>query len=676
MSSTQYPHKNLLGLESSPYLLQHKDNPVWWYPWGDDAFERARAEEKPVFLSIGYSTCYWCHVMEHDSFEHPEVARVLNEHFVCIKVDREELPDVDQIYMDVVVGIHGHGGWPMSVFLTPDRIPFWGGTFFYRDAFTSLLRGMADLWATDRAKVLTSGGELTRYLNARQPTPGETVIDESVTARGIEQLLKRYDQENGGFGGVPKFPQTQSLSFLLRAHAARPNAAALEVVTATLSSMARGGIFDHLGGGFHRYSVDAEWRIPHFEKMLCDNALLAPLYLEGYLVSGEELLRDVGERTLNYMLNRLTAPGGGFFAAEDAGEVGSEGEFYSWTKQEVLDLVSGETGSRFCELYGVSEQGNFEHGRSVLMVGDRSRWGEVLSPEVRAARERLLARRNERRQPHRDEKVLAGWNGLAISAMCTGYRVLLDERYRVAAVSAAECIDRKMVIGGRLQRRLCHGSVGIDALLEDYAFLIRGYLDLFEISGDSRWLERAVSLQREQDRYLWSGEKRSYLASAAPGLIVKVAEWGDGAIASPNGTALSNLSILAELTGDPSFSMRRELLAQGVPSEAFGIPMIYSTSMGAAVMAMVGVSTCCIVGAQGEGGVPQQVRALWRRFLPFTRVVWRSPGAKTPKLLESRSALGDKLTMYVCRGSTCLPATTDINEAIALCSAGLQDRGV
>lgn len=659
---------NLLGGEKSPYLLQHKNNPVWWHPWGEEAFARARREDKPVFLSIGYSTCYWCHVMEHDSFENPEVAEILNRDFVSIKVDREEMPDVDQIYMDVVMGIHGHGGWPMSVFLTPDREPFWGGTFFYRDAFVGILNGMIEAWKNDRPKIVASSSELTRYLNARRPQPAHEKIDVNILGLAMEQLFKRYDKVHGGFGDAPKFPPSQSLGFLLRAHACRPNAAALEVVTKTLSAMARGGLFDQVGGGFHRYSVDAKWEIPHFEKMLYDNAILAPVYFEAFKVTKNPMYRVVGERTLDYILRNLESPKGGYFCAEDAGEVDREGEFYSWTREEIIGLLPEPEGAELCALYSVTEEGNFEHGRSALFVASDEAWEKTESPWIRAGRDRLLVARTARKKPHRDEKILTSWNGLAITAMCRGYQVTGREHYLVSALKAARFIEEYLVVDGRLKRRYCGGDAGIDALLEDYVYLIAGYIALFESTGDSAWIERASALQREQEKYLWSGERRAYVSSAAEGLIVQVCEWVDGATPAPNGVAFLNLMTLSELTADPAFELRAQALEQGIPTEAYGIPMLYMTALQGAILRNVGARSCCVVGGAADKGVPPAVRELWGRFLPFTTLVWGGLTGERLKMLESRGGVGDKALMYVCRQSSCQQPTVDVEEAARLCS--------
>ncbi len=659
---------NLLRTQTSPYLLQHSENPVWWHPWGDAAFKRAKAEDKPVFLSIGYSTCYWCHVMEKDSFENQEVADLLNRHFVSIKVDREELPDVDQIYMEVVMGIHGHGGWPMSVFLTPEREPFWGGTFFYKDAFVNILNGMADVWQNDRAKVLTSSGELTRFLHAKRPIPAKQNLDVNILGLGMQQLFKRFDREWGGFGGAPKFPPTQPLRFLMAAHMCRPNAAALEATTTTLSAMARGGLFDQIGGGFHRYSVDAEWRIPHFEKMLYDNALLAPVYLEAYTISHNEMYRVVADRTLAYIVDEMSSPEGGFYSAEDAGDVGVEGEYYSWLPSEITEVLSPEIAERFSSLYGVTAVGNFEHGRTVLTIADDEKWKETESAEIRSARATLRAKREERRRPHRDEKILTGWNGLAITALCKGYQVLHESRYRDAALKAARFIEERLASQG-LKRRYCAGDAGIAAVLEDYAYLIEGYLALGEATGDGYWFERAAQLQDEQDSRLWNPERSAYISSASEGLIVKLCEWIDGATPSPNGVSLANLYVLAAVTGEPRFAARASELELGVPTESFGLPMVYMSTMRAVAMRLAGVATCSVVEKGSRDVPPKFAFQLWSKPMPFAVVLWAKNGAKVPKMLESKAPLGDNPTIVVCRGSTCFEPTLDVEDAGRLCSA-------
>lgn len=672
------PH-NLLSQQSSPYLLQHKDNPVWWHPWGNEAFERAAREDKPVFLSIGYSTCYWCHVMEHDSFEQQAVADVLNEHFVSIKVDREEFPDVDQIYMDVVVGIHGHGGWPMSVFLTPERKPFWGGTFFYRDQFTQILRGIAETWRAERSKVESSTTELMRYLVAKQERPGDVTVDAGVFRTATEQLLIRADSARGGFGGAPKFPPSQQLLYLMRVHAIQGDAASLHAINTTLSCMARGGIFDQVGGGFHRYSVDAAWLIPHFEKMLYDNALLAQVYLEGAQLTGNPLYRMVAARTLEYMVREMRDPCGAFQSAEDAGEVEREGEFYAWTPTELAVVLGEALGRRIADLFGVTEEGNFERGTSVLHVVDDARWGEVLESDVQGALAALYAARRVRTAPHRDTKVLAGWNGLAITACAKGAQVLGDQRLLVAARDAAEWICSNLATAAGLKRRYCSGAVGIDGVLEDYAYLIEGLLALFIASGEEMWLKHAVRLQDEQDARLWSEENRAYRSSASDGLIVEVCEWSDGATPSPNGISLSNLTVLAELSGEKRFADRAALAATGIPRDILSSPSHFSSTLRGEMLRHAPASTIVAVSRDPSSADAQRMRGeLAGVYLPFSVVVWAPETSASPAdrggIFQGREPRGKGCTFYVCRGHTCLEPLSEVAGVVRLCAPGMSAR--
>ena len=662
------PH-NLLSQESSPYLLQHKDNPVWWHPWGKEAFERAAREDKPVFLSIGYSTCYWCHVMEHDSFEQQAVADVLNEHFVSIKVDREEFPDVDQIYMDVVVGIHGHGGWPMSVFLTPERKPFWGGTFFYRDQFIQILRGIAETWRTDRSKIEGSTTELMRYLVAKQERPGDVTVDAAVFRTATEQLLIRADSARGGFGGAPKFPPSQQLLYLMRVQAIQGDAASLHAINTSLSGMARGGIFDQVGGGFHRYSVDAEWLIPHFEKMLYDNALLAQVYLEGAQLTGNPLYRMVAARTLDYMVREMRDPCGVFQSAEDAGEVEREGEFYAWRPGELVSVLGDDLAARVGGLFGVTEEGNFERQSSVLHIASEARWGEVLEPSIKGALGALYQARRGRVVPHRDTKVLSGWNGLAIAACAKGFQVLGELRFLAAAREAATWMCEHMLTPDGLKRRACGGNIGIDAVLEDYAYLIEGLVVLFAASGEKCWLTYAMRLQDEQDRRLWSAENCAYRTSASEGLIVEVCEWSDGATPSPNGISLSNLIWLSELSGEARYAQRVDEMVRGVPKDIISSPAHFCSTLRGLMLRSAPPSTVVVASAPKGGGEAAAQRAqLAELYVPFTSIVWKPHSAQDLSLFQGRESRNDADTYYVCVGHRCSAPTGDINEVRTRCA--------
>jgi uncharacterized protein YyaL (SSP411 family) len=556
----------------------------------------------------------------------------------------------------------------MSVFLTPERKPFWGGTFFYRDHFIQILSGISHAWQTDRAKVLESGDELTRYLESKQLRPGRTAVGDQTLVLGVEQVLERYDSEHGGFGEAPKFPQTQQLRLLVRMYLVTKNAAEIEAFMGTLVAMAKGGIFDHVGGGFHRYSVDTRWHIPHFEKMLYDNALLAQVYLEGAQLADDPLCRDVAARTLNYMLREMIDDSGGFYSAQDAGEVGKEGEFYAWTPAEIERVLGLERAQRVCELYGVTTEGNFERGTSAFILDREVDWSIAEAPDIREARTELLRERSKRECPHRDDKVLTSWNGLAISAMCTGYQVLQDSRYLDAALKAAQFIQSTMWNDAGLVRRYYRGHVGIEAVLEDYAYLIQGVLGLFECTGDQCWLDWATQLQDEQDGRFWSADLQAYIASANPGILVRGAEWADGATPAPNGIALGNLHFLAELTAEPRFASRARSLEEGAPSEISAQPLLFTSTLTAILLRRVGPLACGIAAPERRHEPPREAFAIWSRFLPFTRVVWQALHGKSVAMLEGRPPTSGAATFYICRHHSCFEPTVDVEWAVRLCS--------
>jgi uncharacterized protein YyaL (SSP411 family) len=608
--------------------------------------------------------------MERDSFEREDVARVLNESFVSIKVDREELPDVDQIYMDVVIGIHGHGGWPMSVFLTPDRKPFWGGTFFYRDSFIRILEALAESWRSDRERVLTSSDELTAFLATREPKAGGGLVDPQLVGLAAEQLLGRFDRENGGFGGAPKFPPSQQLALLMAVQRERGDAASGEVVNKTLTELGCGGIFDHLGGGFHRYSVDAEWLVPHFEKMLYDNALLVPVFIDGFRLTGEPRYRAVALETLDYLLRDMRAEEGAFYSAEDAGEVDREGEYYVWNRGELEAALGRQVASHFADVYRVTEQGNFERGSSVLSLDPSQAWAPTQSEELRSARSALLNARGARPRPHRDNKILTGWNGLCLIALCRGYAISADPRYRDAAQESAEFILSALRPNGTLLRRYCDGEAGFEANLEDYAYLIRGLLELYQVSGDSKWLEAAVSLSDEQHRVLWLDQASAYASSARPGNITRKCEWDDGATPAPNAIALGNLLIIEALTGESRFADWAARLESGAPEELAKLPMAYSSLLVAVMTRAVGVRVVAVIEADATEAPPAQAFELWRGYHPFTWVAWTRGGSKPAAVTLNKLPEGGKTTFFVCHNRSCSTPMLELKRVVEVCFAG------
>lgn len=670
-------HTNRLSREKSPYLLQHQHNPVDWYPWGEEAFAAARSQDKPIFLSIGYSTCYWCHVMERDSFERDDVAQVLNRDFIPIKVDREERPDVDQIYMDAVVGLTGRGGWPMSVFLTPDLKPFWGGTFFYRPQFLQILQAIRSAWDRDRAQVDHSAAEISSALSASlaQSEGISTAIasygavDAEIFVAAAAEYQQRFDAEWGGFGGAPKFPPAVALSLLLRIYYTSGDAALREIVETTLDRMARGGLFDHLAGGFARYSTDERWLVPHFEKMLYDNALLAVAYLEGYQLLARPEFGAVARETLDFVLREMTSPEGGFFSALDAGEVGREGEYYVWAEGELARVLTPEQYSAVRRVYGVSAHGNFEHHTNVLAIPREVAWSERDGDLVRSARTALAAVRSGRVRPHLDDKLLAAWNGMMIVACAKGYQVLGDRRYLDAAYRAISVIESRLMQPTGLLRCYRDDHAGVSACLDDYAHLIEGLLALYSCDTDPRWIRHACALEAEARARLWDADEGGYLFSAAPELIVKRKEILDGATPAGNATMLSNLVVLESLTGRGEYHERAAALLALLMPYARRYPTGCARTLLACDLLLRGPTELALVwrGERGRAELASVRAALFAEFLPG--VVWAAAeeGAEVGdvELLSDRSSGSSGFCGYLCRARVCQTPLQSAAEVIS-----------
>ncbi len=575
MASVVPRFTNALVQEKSPYLRQHAHNPVDWLPWGEEAFAKARREDKPIFLSIGYSTCHWCHVMAHESFENEETAAVLNRDFVPVKMDREERPDIDRIYMLFVQATTGSGGWPMSVWLTPELKPFFAGTYFPpgtrygRPGFRDLLLHLAEVWKTERAKVESSSQNVTEQLRSMAAGAGTQVEpDADIRHTAFRQFERMYDKREGGFGGAPKFPRPVVLHFLQRYSSQENNPEALAMVVHTLEAMAAGGMHDQLGGGFHRYSVDSHWFVPHFEKMLYDQAQLASAYLDAYQATGTAELAAVARDIFEYVLRDLTSPEGAFYSAEDADSLdpenpthSGEGAFYIWRKSEIDRLLAGESET-FCRYYGVAAGGNVEEdphaefqGRNILYRAVK----ETRSPEIAAAGEKLLAVRAKRPRPHLDNKILTAWNGLQISALAKGYRVLGETSYLEAAERAAKFILAKMYEPetGRLLRRYCEGEAAVPGFLDDYAFFAQGLLDLFEAKPEAWLLEFAVGFAKRGFARFEDESSGGFFSTEAdaPNVLLRIKDDYDGAEPSGNSVATDLLLRLAHITGEQSFAV-------------------------------------------------------------------------------------------------------------------------
>jgi uncharacterized protein YyaL (SSP411 family) len=706
---------NRLAHASSPYLRQHADNPVDWYPWGADAFERARLEQKPIFLSVGYATCHWCHVMAHESFEDAAVAAVLNELFVSVKVDREERPDVDRVYMLFVQATTGQGGWPMSVWLTPALEPFYGGTYFPpasrfgRPAFVDVLHQIGAAWRDEREKVTASASSLTarlREATRAMPPPGDEsgvrIAPREALAEGALLYAQAFDHAHGGFGGAPKFPRPSELFFLLRQHALGGDEQALEMSLETLRSMALGGMRDHLGGGFHRYAVDAAWRVPHFEKMLYDQAQIVLALLEGGQASRDPFYGSVAEDTLAYVRRSLTAPEGGFFSAEDADSIPAdevdaphprslEGAFYLWSIEEVEAVVGPELAALVVTRFGLRPGGNAHdpqgefRGRNVLytaldLEGVAEASGLPMDEVIRGlrkARQALFEARRRRPAPALDDKIVTAWNGLTIAAFARAARVLRGQSPQVAEwLTAAERAahflrttlwDRQT---NRLRRSWRAGVVGVDAFAEDYACVVWGALELFQATGDVVWLTWAFELQDRLDEDFWDETAGGWFSTSGedPSVLLRMKEDYDGAEPSASAVAVHNLLTIAHLTGDARALTRIERtlarggLAMGASARAVPFMLANLATYHATVRQIV------IVGAPGTDDTQALHAEVARRYLPFAVVVPVDPRGTHEALgrhLPFVASLGTRdgrATAYVCEGFVCHAPTTEPEE--------------
>ncbi|MEA3332659.1 MAG: thioredoxin domain-containing protein [Pseudomonadota bacterium] len=581
---------NRLLNESSAYLRQHAEQPVEWYPWGPEALEKARREDKPLFLSIGYSTCHWCHVMAHESFADEEVAALLKEHFIAVKIDREERPDLDQIYMLACQFFTGAGGWPLSVFITPEGVPFFAGTYFPKQGgyglntpgFIEILNYLADRWRTERQALLKNGQEVVKLLRSmEQARPVDEVLGVDWLGNAAEHLAENFDQEYGGFGAAPKFPTPHQLLFLLRWHQRSSSAIALEMVEKTLDKMALGGIFDHLGGGFHRYSVDAQWQVPHFEKMLYDQATIALAYTEAYQISGNPLYAEVVAAIFSYLERELRCGDGAFYAAQDADSEGVEGAFYVWSAAQIEAVLGRPAGDIFCRHYGVGEKGNFPEieGSSVLHRVSNEDVPTELDQELASSRERLLQARAQRPAPFIDKKVITAWNGLMIAALARASVVFKEPSYLELAEAAARSLEKHLQRDGdRLWRRWSAGEeAAIPAFLDDYAFCIWGLLELNAAGADSTFLEWAQSLTKTVNEFFWDdqGERYFYSASDAEKLVARNLELHDGALPGSNSVMIMNLLRLAAMTGESNYKKQAEAALGRIAGLAAQTPLLY-----------------------------------------------------------------------------------------------------
>jgi uncharacterized protein YyaL (SSP411 family) len=668
---------NRLADETSPYLLQHKDNPVDWYPWGPEALERARAEDRPILLSVGYSACHWCHVMEYESFEDPQTAALMNEHFVCIKVDREERPDIDSIYMAAVRGMTGHGGWPMTVFLTPEGAPFYGGTYYPPEprhglpGFTQVLAALADAWKERRGEVDRSAAEISESLQRGIPRGAAGALSTSILDRAAHHLATRFDARWGGFGGAPKFPQPMTIEVLLRHWKRTAGPEALQMAAHTLRRMHAGGMYDHVGGGFARYSVDARWLVPHFEKMLYDNALLVQAYTHAFQATGDPEFREVVEETLGFVLREMTGTEGGFYSAFDADSEGEEGKFYVWTPDEIDAVAGRDDGALVRSYYGVTAEGNFE-GRNILhtpqepveAAADAGVTVAELKGALDRARPKLYAARAKRVPPGRDDKVLTSWNAMMLHAFADAARVFGRADYRDAAERSADFLLRALRPDGALLRTYKDGRAKIGAFLEDYALLADALVALYETTFDARWLREAHALAGQMLERFWDDGQGMFFDTArdAEKLVVRPRDVYDSATPSGNSAATLVLLRLSELTGEERFRAVAERVLASFADSLSRFPGAFSHLMTALDRYLAVPQEVAIAGRPGDEDTEALLAVVRRAYLPNTAVALRRPDEGENEqipLLRGRTAIEGKAAAYVCERFACQrPVTT------------------
>ncbi len=682
MMANHTKHTNNLIHEKSPYLLQHAHNPVDWFAWGDEAFEKAKEENKPIFLSIGYSTCHWCHVMERESFEDEEVAAMLNEHFIAIKVDREERPDVDHIYMTVCQAMTGRGGWPLTIFMTPDKKPFFAGTYYPKTSrrgmpgLMDIFSQVVDKWENEHEKILESSNQIEEAVKPRFNQFVQEHVSEESLHKAYQQLEKNFDQVYGGFYQAPKFPTPHQYMFLLRYYKKTKSKEALQMVVKTLESMYRGGIYDHIGFGFARYSTDNSWLVPHFEKMLYDNALLAYTYLELYQVTKDTKYAEIAESIFTYVMRDMQDKQGGFYSAEDADSEGVEGKFYLWDKEEVLSILGEQTGELYCHVYDITEGGNFE-GRNIPnlidiqlepVAEDYGMTLDELKETIDTARKKLFLEREKRIHPHKDDKILTSWNGLIIAAFAKGAQVLNKPEYSEAAEKAIQFVLNQLVSDtGRLLARYRDGEAKYLGYVDDYAFFIWGLIEQYEATYQTDYLKEALKLNEQLKELFWDKEKGGYFfyGRDAEDLLARPKEIYDGAMPSGNSVAALNILRLARITGNIELEEEAKKQLEAFAGSVKLHPSAYTYFLNASYFYLEQSKEIVIVGNEQDKGTMEMRDLLRGTFLPEAVVLFRTDDnadvlGEVAPFTKDQKKLENKATAYVCENFACHAPTTSL----------------
>jgi len=668
-------YSNRLSFEKSPYLLQHAHNPVDWYPWGEDAFEKAREEDKLIFLSIGYSTCHWCHVMERESFEDKEVAEVLNKNYISIKVDREERPDIDTIYMNVCQAISGHGGWPLTIIMTPDKKPFYAGTYFPktgkygRPGLIEILMFLSKKWKTSRGEIINSTESIFKAVKAMYEKTNSQELNIDVLKKAFNDFNKSFDDKYGGFGTEPKFPTPHNLMFLLRYWKITNSKRALEMVEKTLEGMYRGGLYDHIGFGFSRYSTDKKWLVPHFEKMLYDNALLSILYIEAYLATGKEIYKEIGENVFKYILRDMSSVQGGFYTAEDADSEGIEGKFYTWDPSEVKKILGEEDGNFYCSYYDIGERGNFE-GKSIPNLINNSNQINIndvdLKTRLENCRVKLFDYRNSRVHPYKDDKILTSWNGMMISALAIGGRVMNNSDYIIAAENAMDFILKELVQdNGRLLARYRDGESKYLGYLDDYGYIIWSLLELFESTGNTKYLNKAIEFNNNMIELFYDKKNGGFFlyGNDSERLIVRPKEVYDGAIPSGNSIATYVLIKLSQILENNELKELSKKQLKTFGGDISTNPISHAFMLIAYSFYSQAKDRLVLVGDINNHNYRKIKNKIDTKFLPFTLKIYIDKKSGTNL---GYKMIDNKITLYLCKNFACLEPVNNIDEILSI----------
>ena len=674
---------NRLANEQSPYLLQHADNPVDWYPWGKEAFKKARELDRPIFLSIGYSTCHWCHVMEHESFEDDSVAKLLNDSFISIKVDREELPEIDHVYMSVCQAMTGGGGWPLTIVMTPAKEPFFSGTYFPKDkrggrsGLFQILPMITDAWTSKREDIMTSVGQVKNYLDQLNSKPAGNNFSTELINRAYDQFRNGFDEEYGGFFRAPKFPSPHNLIFLMRYHHSFDNKIALDMATKTLKQMRLGGIYDHIGFGFHRYSTDRHWLVPHFEKMLYDQAMIAMAYTEAYHITGEDIFAQTAREIFTYVLRDMTASEGGFFSAEDADSEGEEGKFYIWTEQEIKEVLGEDYGKEFNDIFSITTPGNYRDESSGketrLNIPHLKNYNANGSNDFESAREKLFNIREKRIHPLKDDKILTDWNGLMIAALAKAAIVLDEPVYLDAAEKAAEFVLHSISKGERLLKRYRNGVAALDAHLDDYAFMAWGLLELYEATFATKYLSQALDLMNIMVEDFWDDKNGGFFLGSdqSEKLIVRSKTAYDGAIPSGNSVAVMNMVKLTRITGNTNWAELAEKTIRAFSEDVNRAPTGYTLMLTGFMFDTQNSKEIVIVGDSRNRNTTKFLHTIRASYAPHKVLLFKDTSVSDNRLEQlanwtsTQNSINGKPTAYVCKNFACNQPTSDIQTALS-----------